>query len=478
MPHKTVLNIWVADLTFPGYMDQWKKFADNFEERHPEYEVEIRGINFFAGPQEIATAIERGNPPAAAEYYLYLAQLARDTRSPDGKPHYTSLEKAIGGRTEILGEPVVIGDLIPPVLDSYTYGGELDSMPSLATTIVIYGNVELLESAGVTELPRTWQEIEAACEAVKSLRDGPSHGITWSNHGMVTLQALASQGATLADYDNGRSGRATTIDMTSTAMMEWVLWWKRLHDNGHYLYTGKIPDWEGTFRAFAKKQVAMRISSSNDVNYTARAAKDAGFTLKAGPYPYNASVPYAFNSIAGTSFWLADGLDEATRDGTLAFLQFAHNPRNAADRHKANSILPIVQSAISLLREEGWFEQHPYHSSAIDSLSALPEQRTADGTPAHPEDRAWPACLGLVFGDYAGAQDQMTQAIEDVLIHDADTTARFAEAQRVSQRQLEEYNAEALSTGPRSPNSLRFEFFTGAEPYSGADMERVARLRS
>lgn len=469
MTSKTVLKIWVYDLTFPGAMDQWMSIAREFEERHPEYQVDIRGINFFTGAREIAEAVAEGNGPVLAEYYLYLSQLARDTRAPDGKPRYTSIEKAAAARAEVLGEPVVIDDIIPPVRECYTYGGDLTSMPSLSTALVLYANMDMLQAAGVREIPRTWDEVEAACRAVTALPDGPSHGITWSNHGWLSMQAVSSQGHTITDNDNGRAGRATTVNLASGEMLAWVDWWRRLHENGLYLYTGKIPDWEGTSRLFAEQRVALRLSSSADANYMAQAARNAGFAFGVGAYPYNSAVPFGANTIAGTSLWLADRLDDATRDGALAFSQFAHNPHNAADRHKNISCLPVTQGAYDLLESEGWFDEHPYHRIATECLRTNPDR------PRGPED-PWPPCLGVVFGDYAGIQDILTRAIQDVLVRGADSVTRLTQATEEAQGLLDAYNTEAVETGPHSPNSLRFEFFTDGEPYSGADMEKVVQL--
>ena len=466
MKSKVVIDAWVSDLTFVGYMDQWMRLADEFNKAHPDYQVNIKGTDFFTGPQQVAKAIAEGHGPAIAEYYFYITPTARDTLSPDGGPRYTSIEKAIGGRTEILGEPVIIDDIISGMREYYTYQGDLFSLPSVGTTSLLYANTPLLEAAGLSEMPETWEETVAACELVAG-RNGITHPITWSNHGMVFQQSIASQGGLLCDNDDGRSGRATKVDLASKEMLAWVTWWQRLHADGHYFYTGKLPDWEGTFKAFAEQRVAFRISSSNDVNYMAKSAEANGFSLTAGRFPYNSQVPYSTNTTAGTSLWLADGLDEATRDGALAFLMFAHNPRNAAQRHRDNSFVPLTHSAYHLLEAEGWFDEHPYHRACIGQLSAYPKGTGRTGTPPS---------KGALFGDFAGNQDIMTHAMADVLLEGADPAERFIRATADAQELLDAYYADCAGTGPRSPSSLRVEYYTDVEPYSGADLENVVQL--
>jgi len=464
---RTTLNVWVSDLTFPGYMDRWTKLASAFETDHPECEVKIRGLGFFTGPAELAEAVADGNPPAIAEYYFYMAPVARDTLALDGTPQYTSLEQAIGGRTEILGEPVMIDDIIPAMREYYSYQGDLTSLPSIGTTSLLYANTTMLEAAGISRIPQTWDEVQAASEALAGRRRGPSHAITWANHGMFFQQAIASQGGLLCDEDNGRSGRPTAVNLASEQMLDWVTWWRDLHRAGHYLYTGKIPDWEGNFRVFAEQEVGLRISSSNDVNYMAQAAKAGGFGVEAGVFPYNGRVPYSGNTIAGTSLWLSAGLDEATRDYALAFLMFAHNPRNAAERHKATSFLPVTQASYDLLAEEGWFREHPYHQAACDQIGRYPDGQPGTGAPPS---------RGALFGDFAGNQDVMTRAMSDVLLDGADPASRFHAATAEAQQLLDDYYVDCVSTGPRSPSSLRVEYFKDVEAYSGADLENVVQL--
>lgn len=457
MKSKVVVDVWVCDLTFPGYMDQMHRLGEEFSQAHPEYHINIQGHDFRKLPQKISEAVSRGRPPTVAEYYFSVTQTARDMLTNDGRPLFTSVEKAVGGRTEILGEPVVLDDIIPAVRDYYTFDGDLACMPSVATTAVLYANVPLLRAAGLSSTPQTWDEVEAACEAVARLPHGPSHGITWSNHGLFFQQAVGVQGGGLAEHDNGpRHGRVTTVNLATPQMMAWVTWWQRLHRNGHYLYTGKIPDWEGNLKAFATQQVALRISSSNDVNYMLQAAEHAGFGIEVAPFPHNGRVADAGHAMAGTSYWLTDGLDEVTQDGALAFLQFLHNPRNAAERHKANSFVPITNASFALLEQEGWFDEHPYHRVASDQFSS------SNG-----------ALPSLPFGDFSGVQDVMTLAMDDVLVRDADPRARFVKATADAQRLLDEYHADCVGTGPKSFNSLRVEFFTNAEEYTGAQLHNA-----
>jgi sn-glycerol 3-phosphate transport system substrate-binding protein len=331
----------------------------------------------------------------------------------------------------------------------YTYGGELLAMPPLTSTTLLYANTTLLRAAAVAALPRTWDDVTTACKAVTGLADGPAHGITWPNHGWIFQQALAQQGGLLADHGNGRAGRAERVDLASDEMLAFVRWWRELHRDGHYLSTGHRafgphtgPAWEANFQAFAEQRVAFVLGSSVEAEWMVQAGRRGGFTVAAGRMPYNGETRYAGNLIGGDALWLADGLDQATRDGALAFMQYLLTPHHAAKRHQNTWFIPITGASIDLLEAEGWFHENPHHRVAIDQLAA------SDGSPA---------ARGALVGDLAGIHGVLTRAMAEVLAGEADPVRRFTQASAAAQRRLDDYNAHCLSTVPGRRGPHRFE---------------------
>ncbi|GAA0400279.1 ABC transporter substrate-binding protein [Microbispora corallina] len=447
---KVVVRVWLNDYpVVPLFLTETKELARRFGEAHPEYEIEVRGCDFLELPRRVAEAARRGDPPAIVQNFYTSTQLARDILGADGGPLFTPVGRAVAGREWILGEPVVLDDLVPAARDYYTIDGELAAMPPLTSTTLLYANTTLLRAAGVTEVPRTWHEVEAAAKAVAALRGGPEHAITWPNHGWIFQQAVAQQGGLLADHGNGRSGRAETVDLASDEMLAFAEWWARLHREGHYLYTGvraagtdTYRAWEENYAAFAGQRTALVLSTSVEAERMVGAGREGGFTVVASPMPCNGEVPYAGNLIGGDSLWLSGGLDDATQDGALAFLQFMVHPANAAERHRTSGFIPITRASADLLEEEGWFDANPHHRVALDQLAA------GDGSPA---------ARGALLGDFVGIQDVMTAAMHDVLAHGAEPAARLTRATAEAQALLDDYNAHCLGTapGPRGPNRFR-----------------------
>ncbi|MGW4065078.1 extracellular solute-binding protein [Amycolatopsis sp. NPDC004747] len=447
---KVVIEVWLPEYpVIPRLLAETKKQAETFNALHPDYEVVIRGLDFLKLPTELFHAAQEGRQPAVAQLFYTSTQLARDLRTRDGEPLFTPIETAIAGRREILGHPVVLGDTVRTAREFYTFDGVAAAVPPLTSTTILYANTTVLERAGVTALPQTWAEVETACRAVAAVPGGPSHGITWPNHGWFFQQGVACQGGFLSGAENGRSGRPSTVDLVSSELLAYVEWWRQLQRDGHFLYPG-VPAsgprtaeaWENNYQAFADQRVAFVLSTSVQADQMVQAGRDNGFAVQAGRTPYNGETGYAGNVIGGDALWLTRGLDERTQDGALAFLQYIGTAENAAARHKFTGFMPVTESAIALLESEGWFAENPHHQVAVDQLAA------GDGSPG---------ALGALLGDFAGIQEVLTWAMHDVLTTGAEPAERFRQANAEAQRLLDHYTAQVTGAepGPWGSNCFR-----------------------
>lgn len=436
----TTINVWLNDYPFPGFLDPAREAARTFNEAHPGFEVVIQGHDFRTSPSKVVQAVEEGNPPDVVEYLYTCSRIALDTLGSDGAPLFTPVGRAIGGRTEILGDPVLLDDIEPAARNYFVYDGEQWAMPPTASTVVMYANVGLLRAAGIEEIPQTWSEVEAACRAVTALPDGPTYGITWPNHMWIFLQAVSQQGGLIANRDNGRSGRAEKIDLTGPELHAWVSWWQRLHRAGLFSYSGRRSDWKHCFDVFTRGEAAFLLSSSVDAARVMKAGQDNGRQIRTAQFPRNEEAAFAGNMIGGDGLWLRDGLAPDTMDGALTFMQHMVRPTKAVAWHKQNNRLPITRTALAQLDEEGWFDDNP------DLRVASGQLGQADGSPAS---------LGPVIGDFAGVQRELTEAMHDVLVEGDDPAVRFATANAAAQVLLDAYNSDCLGPPRRTPTNHR-----------------------
>lgn len=438
---RTVVRALLIDHGDPTRSLDWtRRLAQEYCRSRPGWRIQIDGAAFPDMARALIKAVRDGRPPAIAQLSYTTLQVARDLLGAGGQPLFAPAGPAIGGRSVIAGEPVTSGGIIPAVLDHYTCDGELWAIPTQASTIVTFANMSMLAAAGIGEIPRTWQQVDTACTALRGMRGGPRYAITWPNYSWWPQHAVGAQGGLLADHDNGRSGRAERMLLASDQMLAYLHWWRRLHSGGHYLYTSRptvqdpIRIWGENFRALASGDVALCVTTSVFGGRLAQAAREAGFELGVARAPYNGEVAYHGSVIGGDALWLAAGLDPDARDVALGFMEHLNTARNAADRHKVMAYEPITVASAELLEAEGWFDQRPHQRGAYDELTG------ARGS-AHAK--------AAVIGDFAAIREVIVDATHDVLAGGADPTERFTAANATAQALLDKYNAHvALGQGP------------------------------
>ncbi len=420
------IEMWIAfndDARLNFTLDR----AAEFNAAHPEYEVVVTPFDSYNTVfEQTALAMDAGNPPEIIHFFEAATQDALDAIDANGDPIFKSVTEAIAGRTEILGEPVVLDDVASAAAKYYTIDGQLYSMPWNTSSTTMFSNMDILNEAGITTPPATWAEVEAACEAIAGLPNPPSEGcITWPNHGWFFEQSLGQAGVDLANNGNGRDARATEISLNSDAALEYVQWWSDLEDAGSYVYTGTQRDWGGTAAAFNSQNVAMLVYSSSDTTVLTEAGTENGFEVVSSFMPYNQDREYVGNLIGGATLWMTNGLSTAEEDGALAFMNFFSNPENAALWHQVTGYIPITNSARAVLEAEGWYDENPNSAVASDQLDAAADT---------------PASTGALIGNFVAIRDVVTAAIEDILVNDADVTERMASAQDEAQQLLDDYN--------------------------------------
>lgn len=419
------VNVWIAFTD--GRLDWTQAVAEEFNSLIDGYRVVVQGYPDYESLFDATLlAVDQGNPPSVVQYFEAATTDAQDAVDSSGDPIFTSVEAAIGGRSEILGFPVVLDDVVESARNYYTLDGEFKSMPWNTSSAIMFINRTLLDAAGVEGTPATWDELEEACDQFLASDAATNACVTWPNHSWFIEQTIAQQGATLVNNENGRSARATEVDLVSDAMIDYLEWWSGLEDAGVYVYTGTQRDWGGTYDLFAAQGVPFLIYSSSDTTLLTDEGVNGGFDVEAAFMPRNGDrTSDGGNIIGGATLWLVDGLPDGQRDAALAFLNFLNNPENAAEWHRVTGYIPITEASVALLEAEGWFDENPNSRVANEQLAAAP---------------ASPATAGALMGNFVNIRNVITEAIEDILVNDLDPATRMQTAQADAQRLLDEYN--------------------------------------
>lgn len=413
--------VWIAftDDTRLGWANDR---AAEFNEMFPQYNVTIQG---YANYEELfaatALAAEQGQLPAIVQYFEVATQVARDSG------FFKPIAEALGDRTEINGLEVNLDDFVGPVSAYYTLDGEFTSMPWNTSSAIWFSNMTILNAAGIDTPPTNWAEVEAACETIMAEEGAPEYCFSFPNHGWFFEQWLAQQDALFANNNNGRDARADEVVFASDAGVAILTWLKDMSNKGYLYYSGAQggDSWGTVDQAFSTQQIAMAAYSSSDTATYTNLGVDNGFEVLASFLPYNQETGWTGNLIGGASLWLVDGLSTDVEDGALSFLIYMNNTDNAASWHQVTGYIPVRLSAAQELTDAGWFTENPNFSVAGDQLA---------------QSTVTPATSGAVLGAFPAIRNEVTQAIDTVLLTEEDPATVLQTAQDRSNEILGEYN--------------------------------------
>ena len=412
---QTTIEFWYAfsDAPRSGWIqDRIEEFNAQLEEQGMDYEVtgERKG-SYRETLEAAALAARQGQPPHLVQLFEVGSQLALDSGifKPIGE---------VGGIDE--------SAYIEPVINYYTLGGEVNSIPFNSSSPIIYANQDLMAEAGLDpeDVPETFGEVLDACEA------GDAAGleancITFPLHSWFFEQWMSEQNALLANNGNGRDARATELLLDSEPALRIGQFMADLAENGWYSYTGTLEDWGGSEAIFANQDAMFFITSTADAGNITRAAADNGFAVKTGLLPIPDGVERNGVVIGGASVWLTDGHTTEELEVARDFALYMTNTENMVSWHKLTGYYPVVNDSVDALEAEGWFEEEPNFAVAFDQLL---------------ETNANQASAGAVLGSFLETRTIIGEALQRIY-NGADVETAMQDANEEANARLAEYNA-------------------------------------
>jgi multiple sugar transport system substrate-binding protein len=194
-------------------------------------ETEVVMINQNETNQKVSAAVESNTMPHALDLGLDLALLLSTTgQLADLSALYDSIGAAQGGWHESVDTSVAAAK----------FGGIRPGVPFGAGGNVLFRRQDILDEIGVSEAPKTWQELsDVAAQAQEGQTGVYGLGLALSNVGDANLMAsvLQSYGGRIADDE----GKKCTISSPETkTFLEWV---KAAWDAG--LFPPGATTWDG-----------------------------------------------------------------------------------------------------------------------------------------------------------------------------------------------------------------------------------------
>ncbi|MFD2608121.1 ABC transporter substrate-binding protein [Deinococcus taklimakanensis] len=363
---QTTVEFWhsMGDAKRSGWI---QARADEYNKAHPGVKVvpSYKG-SYNDSLQATILAGRQGKAPALVQIFEVGSQLALDS----------GMFQPVGSIKN-----VDFSDYIKPVINYYTIGGKVNSLPFNSSSPVLYFNQDLMKKAGLDPKtpPTTFNGLLKACDKIRAAKlSATCFGM--SLNGWFVEQWMAQQGATLLNNGNGRSGRATATNLDSAAAKKIFTFFQQLQAKKDYTYTGKLEDWDGSDAIFTNQKAVFHITSTADIGNIRDAATRNGFKLGVGVLPIPDGAKRNGVVIGGASLWISKGISKAQAESALDFALYMTNAKNMADWHKLTGYYPVRTSSIDLLRKQGWFTQSPLQLVAFNQLTkTVPSPATAGG---------------------------------------------------------------------------------------------------
>jgi sn-glycerol 3-phosphate transport system substrate-binding protein len=320
-----------------------------------------------------------------------------------------------------------LAQILRPIRRYYEINGRLDSLPFATSGPILYCNADSFAKAGIKSPPRTFAELIADSRKLTDPAQKTT-GVTWPLHSWFFEEFLARQGTPLANNDNGRGGRATTVNFTSPQAFEIVSLWAGMVKKGTFANVGR--GWEPAEQNFLAGRSAMLITSTSDVF---EIQKKAPFRVLTAPLPGKDLKTPGGTVVGGNSIWIMKNKPEAERAAAYEFLKFMASKESQRAWHVGTGYFPIRADVIADLEKEGFYKKNPAAKTAIDQLRA-----SAD----------IPAAQGALLGVFSEARENVESALELILAGYRTPEDALTWAKSRTEDALARYNKAVTATAP------------------------------
>ena len=290
------------------------------------------------------------------------------------------------------------------MLELGTFNGEVHGLPYSVSLPVGYYNMDALRKAGITELPKTWDEVIDNCHKLMKAGYKTPMWWWWSVTGNWFFQALMwSQGEPIL-----KDGKVNFGGEAGLAALEQMKLLFRECDMPN-LSAGDagVP--------FNSGEVAMYFWSTSAVGSIERAKGD--FELKTGKYPGMGQAPMGLPAGGNSVMMVSTSEDPAEIEAAWQFVKFATSGIGASLVAETTGYIPPNKAANDLLTD--FYANNPNKYTAVEQSGLLRDWI------AYPGDNGlaitqvlYDGMESIVTGDsddMAALQEELVEEVNDLL---------------------------------------------------------------
>ena len=312
--------------------DWWANFVTEFNEANPDINLNVEVVSWNDIYTVVNTRIANGEAPDVLNIDVFADYQADDLLLPI--------------------QDVVSEETYSKMYDAFLAQSEVDgtvwAIPDLASARAMYYNKDILDAAGV-EVPTTWDELKAACEALKAYDDSI---YPWG------IDMTTDEGQAAFSYYTWNNGGGFVDEngdwaLNSDKNVEALNFAIGLVNDG---YTNSDPANETRYDLqdmFGAGKVAMMIGPNNIPTYLS----DGGYDIN-----YDVTTIPANEGCDSVAMGVCDRLevfkddsaeDQEARTAAISkFFDFFYDDERYADYMVFEGFLPTTQTAADLLAKD------------------------------------------------------------------------------------------------------------------------------
>ena len=326
---KVTLNVIISQ--YGNYtQDWWPTFEKDFEDTYSNIDLNVEIVSWNDLYTVVSTRISTNQAPDILNIDTFADYVADDLLVP--AEEYTSAE--------------LKAKLIPSFWTANELDGTVWALPILASCRALFCNMDLLNEAGITAPPKTWDEVDAACKAVLDTFNGSI--VPWG----LDISGDEGQSA-FAYYTWNNGGGFVDADgnwaLNSAENVEAMNYIKSLIDNG-YCNANPYTDTRYPLQdAFNAGSQAMMIGACNMMS------ADSEVNYVVADLPTQTGTPVAMGvcdrlMVFDSSVTASKNADEAARlDAVSKFFDFFYDTNRYSEYMVYEGFLPVTTDSSELL---------------------------------------------------------------------------------------------------------------------------------
>ncbi|GGV29628.1 solute-binding protein [Kitasatospora herbaricolor] len=321
----------------------WDAVASAFTAANPDITVDVQVVNWNDIDKQVKTMIQSGNVPDVLQTGGYADKVADDL-----------LYKA----TDVLS-PTTQADFIDTFSKAGQVKGTQYGIPFVSSARAFFYNKALFAQAGITDAPKTWDEVKKDAELIKAKVPG------------VTPYALPlgpeeAQGESMM-WELGNGGGVTDAAgkyaINSAANIETFRWLKAdLVDGGLTYPNPATTDRKTAFADFAAGKTAMLNGHPSLIQMS----KDGKVDYAVAPIP-GKDGPLA--STLGVADWVMAFKKNGHQEQVRTFLDFAFNKENTLKFDELYNLMPVTKDTLADMTNSG------KHADLAPFFALLPQAK-------------------------------------------------------------------------------------------------------